>query len=177
MPTAPQIDDPQMLSRVISSRSHHSFRDQHKGVLMRKTPFISTSARGLLGFPTSKAQHCSRARPNCSKGNMGSRNARQAEVLICGAVRLRGHWGRRQGTRCGGYCEATLSAPWTAPCPRRATAIHMRSRRRGMRAECARIALIVAWIARTVFYAWLPYRELVWTRRRNILYFFIAFKI
>jgi hypothetical protein len=48
-----------MLSGVISSRSHHSFRDQHKGVFMRKTPvFVSTSARGLLGFPTSKAQLC-----------------------------------------------------------------------------------------------------------------------
>ena len=46
---------------------------------------------------------------------------------MCGPVWLRGRRVRRQGTRCEGYCEAVLSAPLTAPCPRLVTAIHMRS--------------------------------------------------
>ena len=46
---------------------------------------------------------------------------------MCGAVGLRGRRVRRQGTRCEGYCETMLSAPWTALRPRRVTAIHMRS--------------------------------------------------
>ena len=66
---------------------------------------------------------------------------------MCGAVGLRGRRMRRQGTRCEGYCEVMLSAPLTALCPRRVTAIHMRSRRRGMRVECAYRGLI----ARTIF--------------------------
>jgi hypothetical protein len=49
---------------------------------------------------------------------------------MCGAVGPRGRRRRRQGTRCEGYCEATLSAPVTALCPRLGTAIHMRRRRR-----------------------------------------------
>jgi hypothetical protein len=35
---------------------------------------------------------------------------------MCGAGGLRGRK-RRQGTRCEGYCEAMLSAPWTALTP------------------------------------------------------------
>ncbi len=65
---------------------------------------------------------------------------------MCGAAGLRGHRMRRQGTRCEGDCEVVLSAPLTAHCPRRVTAIHMRSRRRRMRVEWAR-----GLIARTVF--------------------------
>jgi hypothetical protein len=45
---------------------------------------------------------------------------------MCGAVGSRGRKRRRQGTRCERYCDAMLTAPLTAPCPRRVTAIHMR---------------------------------------------------
>ena len=36
---------------------------------------------------------------------------------MCGAVGSRGRRMRRQGMRCEGYCDALVSAPWTALSP------------------------------------------------------------
>jgi hypothetical protein len=66
----------------------------------------------LALFPSKGSESC----VNCAPLR-GAGDETEAKLLVCEAVGWRGRWMRRQGTRCEGYYDVMLSAPWTALTP------------------------------------------------------------